>query len=218
MTGRYLDDVITKHLNYAALFEKIVYFSEGNLKVYQISNRTTSFENEIYLNHFYFYHLKCFELEFKVLINEEDLFFTPGKIILAVHFNKQLYNLTNHIFFSYRTSESKQISGNYRFKIGPSNSIPNMYHKHELVFENFEIKQEDRFELLKINLFKNLFYKKTDLNEVDEYLKNIKETFETNYDITTRHILLEKDAFGRAIEDELFKQYYVQGEFNRGCV
>ena len=218
MTGRYLDDVITKHLNYAALFEKIVYFSEGNLKVYQISNRTTSFENEIYLNHFYFYHLKCFEIEFKVLINEEDLFFTPGKIILAVHFNKQLYNLTNHIFFSYRTSESKQISGNYRFKIGPSNSIPNMYHKHELVFENFEIKQEDRFELLKINLFKNLFYKKTDLNEVDEYLKNIKETFETNYDITTRHILLEKDAFGRAIENELFKQYYVQGEFNRGCV
>ena len=79
------------------------------------------------------------------------------------------------------------------------------------MFEQLNIKREDRYEWLKSPL--SLFQDVSKLSDATLYLDELKQKFKTNYKLNTKDIILEKDEtddFDDEINDQLFEQFYDQ--------
>ena len=209
----YLDKV-TDDLNYENVFHKIRFYNKTVWKIFRPTNGSVSMDNEISIGHFYFQQWKCFEINLNVLFNEVDFLFASDKFVLAVHFKRDLYNQFELVYFSYRETESRRFCATYEFKLGHYNNTSTKLYKYRLNFETFEIKQNDRFELVKRPL--NLFYKTININDVTNYLNTMKQTFERDYNLTTNKILLsnlEAKNLKREIDNEMFEQFDLQSKY-----
>ena len=208
----YLDRV-TDDLNYENVFDKIEFYNKTVWQTFQPANGSVSMNNEISIGHFYFQQWKCFEINLNVLFNETDFLFASNLFVLAVHFRRELYKQFGFVRFYYREKESRRLCANYKFKIGHSKTNTTKLYKYRLNFETFEIEKNDRFELIKNPL--NLFYKTININDVTNYLNEMKQTFESDYNLTTDKILLsnfETENLKREIDNELFKQFNLQSK------
>ena len=206
-------DRMTDYLNYENVFDRIGFYNKTVWKTFRPTNGSVSMDNEISIGHFYFNKRKCLEINLNVLFNEDDFLFASNKFVLAIHFRRELYKQFEFVLFSYRETESRRLCETYKYKIGHSKTNSTKLYKYRLNFETIEIERNDRFELIKNPL--NLFYKTININDVTNYLNKMKESFESNYNLTTNKILLsnfETQNLKREIDNELFKQFELQGK------
>lgn len=78
--------------------------------------------------------------------------------------------------------------------------------------EMFEVIKNDLFYLLK-NLFKDplaLIYEDQNLNEVNEYIRNLLFNFNKTIKMVTTSLPLKSSKFNSTIDNELFEQFYRQ--------
>ena len=206
-TGRYLDK-LTENFTYENVFRKIEYFNKTHWNTLDSINFKNQNE-EISFGYFYFTNLKCFEIEFKFLLDEEDFFPRQHKKVIEIFFNETIYNKFNSVYYASRQSNSKLFTNIVGYKIGKIHKNKTAYFiKYHIDIELFKVKRDDKFEILKYPI--NLFLKKTSKNDINKYLNDMKQSFESQYLLTTADILLEKNEtdFNQTIDDELFEQFF----------
>ena len=208
-TGAYLDK-LTENFTHENVFRKIEYFNKTHWNTLD----STKFKNqneEISFGYFYFTNLKCFEIELKFLLNEADFFPRQQKNVIEIFFNETIYNQFDSVYYASRQRNSKLFTIFLGYKIG---KIPiktsQLYYKYHIDIELFKVKRDDKFEVLKYPL--NLFLKKTSKNDINKNLNDMKQSFESQYLLTTADILLENNEtdFNQTIDDELFEQFYLE--------
>lgn len=208
ITGEYLDK-ISSDLSYEIIFDKILYFNKTHLNTFKPTHSVRE-NTEISFTHFYYFNMKCFEIEFRLEFEEKDFYFTDGKYITAISFNKTFANQVKIVYFIFKYKNLKQFSGIFRYKVGNLEKRPKDFRKYDIIFELFEIEKIDRFELLKNPM--KLFYRPNNINDPTSYLNNLIEVFNKRYNLSTREIILENvdNNFKLEINDVLFQQFYLQ--------
>ena len=212
LTGDYLDKMTGSYLNYESIFDEVWWFNGSHKIGFQPANDPQKNSNsEISVVHWYYLNLKCYEIVTLLTFREEDYYFSGTKFVLGAYFKQ---NFTDNIheqglvFFLYRKDNyTKQFANTFVFNIKTKKGKP--YQRYDLIFEQLEIEERDRFETLK-NL-KKLFFRSINLRDATTYLNGLTEAFKSNYGLVTREVLLEnyKNA-NLEIDDDLFRQYYMQ--------
>ena len=153
--------------------------------------------------------MKCFEFELKVLFNEKDFYFLPTRNLLGVYFNPEFAEKTyasSWIYFLFRESRtSKQFSNSfyYEIKTGKYNVT------YELMYERFEIRRDDRFDVLKD--LRKLLFESVHIYDATRYLDGLIRTFRDRYGLATKEVMMEVEEHGDdrlEIDDDLFKQFF----------
>ena len=121
---------------------------------------------------------------------------------------KTIYNQFDSIYYVSRQSNSKLFTCFVGYKIG---KVPRKkgayYRKYHIDIELLVVKSDDKFEVLKYPL--NLFLKHRNKNDINKYLNDMKQSFESQYSLTTADILLENiEENNHTIDDELFEQFF----------
>ena len=211
ITGEQLDE-LTSDLTFKNVFKKIEYFNKTHEKDLNMNKLNTTTNSNFYSNseisiaHFYYLNLKCFEIVLKPSFKEEDFYFKINKLVMDVHLNNYIYRQHPFAYFLYRDRESKQIGGNYLYRIKkPSKKSDYKYH-YAIEFQLIKIEREDKFEFLKNPV--SLFFETTAINDATKYLEAMKQKFKNKYGLASRDSLL--DDFKLKIDDLLFKQFYLQ--------
>lgn len=93
------------------------------------------------------------------------------------------------------------------YKIGQYVINSKFYYNYEFSFELFKTTSQDRYEILKNPT--SLFTEDNYLNDPIKYLINLKNKFRIKSNLASSNILESKD-FNLEINDQLFKQYYLQ--------
>ena len=86
--------------------------------------------------------------------------------------------------------------------------ISGVNYSYSIELQLFQVAREDKFESLK-NL-RTLLYESINLDDTTKYLANMKENFKNKYGLTSRDNILDRNDFNFRIDDELFKQFYLQ--------
>ena len=217
LTGEYLDE-ITSDLNYKEIFKKIVYNNKthwNTLKMRKLNSTIRSkfySSDEIELNHLYYSTMKCFEIDLKIIYENDDFSFLDDKFILKIHLNKKFRKSSRQVFFHYRQMSSVQKLGAgflYNIgKIGKRHSKEPSFHNYELEFRQFDTKIKDNFEILKNPI--KLFGKQVNENDISGYFNRMKEKFKDDFNLTTGDLLLDNDLMKIEIDNDLFEQFYLQ--------
>lgn len=210
LTGDYLDKVTENYLNYELIFDEIWYFNGTFKNTFYPKNEPQENSNtEISVVHWYFMDLKCYEVVSLIILREEDYYFSGTKYVLGVYFKSnftdRIYQKDDVYFLFRKDNTTKQFSSSFFFGIKTKKGQP--YKRYDVIFEQLEIEEIDRFETLK-NL-KKLFFSSIDLRDPTTYLNGLTETFKADYGLVTREVLLENYR-NLEIDDELFRQYYMQ--------
>ena len=212
LTGDYLDLLTENYLNYEAIFDKIWYFNGTHRNTFHPRNKVDeNFNSEISVSHFYYLNLKCYEVRSYIVLREEDYYFLGSKSLLGVFFKS---NFTDRdykedwVYFLYRKEgKSKQFSNSFYYDLKTEEG--KAYKKYVAVFEQLEIEQNDRFEMLKNA--KKLFFRSIDLNDPTIYLNQLTEAFKKEHHLLTLEVLLENyKNENLEIDDQLFRQFYMQ--------
>ena len=208
-TGGYLDK-LTENFTHQNVFRKIEYFNKthwNTLDSINFKNRN----KEISFSYFYFTNLKCFEIELKFLLDEEDFFLRQHKNVIEIFFNETIYNQFDSVYYASRQGNSKVLTNFVGYKIGKVYINKTIYyHKYHIDIGLLKVKSDDKFEVLKYPI--NLFLKKRNKNDINKYLNDMKQSFESQWSLTTADILIEKNEkdFNYTIDDELFEQFFLE--------
>lgn len=208
LTGDRLDR-LTGELTYSSVFEKIEYYNRTNWNTFRPTNSSRSLDGQLSMTHFYFTNMKCFEISLKVNFRWDHFIFSANNKVLNVFFAKRFLNRTRHVYFLYRKGNSKEFHSFYFFRLGKLRNRLASYRKYAITFESLVIRRDDKFETLK-NLRSLFSFKRTSINDVTSYLDSMKQTFEGEYNRTTKEIFLEKkrpNEFRYEIDDTLFDQF-----------
>ena len=149
ITGEYLDE-LTSDLTYKHIFDSINYFNKTHkkrLNIYELGYSTKSkfySDSEIFLTHFYYLGLKCFEITIKPTF-QEDLYFIEEKELLNIFLNSNLFKYYKHIYLRCKKRESKQIEGSLVYNIGKSPNNASSKYTNGIDFELYEIKKKITF-------------------------------------------------------------------------
>ena len=162
--------------------------------------------NEISIKTLYFLNFKCFEFKLEIEFTDNDLYAFPDKYFLRIYFKNSFIGFSKLIYILYTHPNSNQFSDLLKFKYNLYGISE--YTGYEIVFELIEIDKEDNFELIKNPL--GLLYGRVNLDDTTTYLNNLRDQFKKLTNSTTRKILIENDSFDLEIDEDLFKQYYLQ--------
>lgn len=195
LTGAYLEE-LTKDIRVDTVFDKIVYLNKLNEWITLDSN--SNFTNDdINIETFYLLNKKCFSLHSNLIYNKNQFHFSIHTDVLRVQFKKSLKR--NYYFLSKRKNTlhfSKMLTLKFN----------NFYVvKQEL----FEIVYNDKFSSIKYPLL--LLFGENYLNDVNKYIKNLKNNF-ARYNLTTLNLVLFNDSFNMVIDDQVFEQFFIQNQ------
>lgn len=184
-------------------FQFCRYFNRTHKKVFYDLNNDFS-NSELEISSFYFLHAFCIEINLKITFEEADFYFLDSnRNVIGIYFNSNFTSKKEFgfIYFLFRESGTNYFSESFAF------SIKNR--RYEISFEHVEIIEEDKFELLKS--FKNWSKERTNLNNATKYAENLKATFRSLTNLTTRsYFLKDKDELELEIDDEIFEQFILQ--------
>lgn len=196
LNGNYLNQV-TKNLSKETVFKKINTFAK----------KSSNFTKNVRIYEFYFQNLKCFEIELDRKIKFKDFYLSPPENIIEISFNEEILERKNLVYFSYKERNYKIPPSFTRYRIG--NLTDGTAPIYFIELESMGIKREDKFETLK--QLRSLFYEKIFRNDVNDYLTRLEKKFEKIFiGLTTKEIILNEENHGVEIDDELWKQYYLQ--------
>ena len=206
ITGNYLNR-LTEELRLGNIVEKVMYFNRTHDKVFRPPNNLSSYsDSEITIRPFYLLAFHCLEFQLNVKLDESDFYLLVNKFILRIYFKHSFTNQTNRTYLFYRQPGQKQVSDMLEYKIGPDRSRHRPI--YEIVLERIEVDKVDHFENLKD--LQRLFFGKRRTSNVNEYLNEMQAKFGDLENLTTNEIPLEQGDLSKEIDNELFKQFYIQ--------
>lgn len=204
LTASYLEDLTSDQINFNNTFYELRYFNKTHFISINPSNYLNP-NSEISIKTIYYLNFKCFQISLMIDFNEDDFYLSFDYNLIEVIFRSSLGSKF-YIFYMYKNTI--QTSGIFRFVIEHDENSKNTYKSFKIDFEYFQIEREDKFEI-----FKNpssLLYDKSNLNDANKYLDEMRINFNKINNLTTRNVILNNDQFKQEIDDNLFKQYYLQ--------
>ena len=117
LTGEFLNE-ITGDLKIDDVFKKIAFFNRTGFEDLRITTGDNEILNpNISVTSFYFFDLKCFEIELKITYKVEYFYFYRFKTVLGVTFDKTLFYRHNYTYFTYKKPETKFFNSFFYYKI-----------------------------------------------------------------------------------------------------
>ena len=209
MTGNYLN-TMTEELRFGKIIDKIIYFNRTHYKEFWPEGGSSNYsDSDIRISPFYLLDtLYCLELQLKVKFDEEDFYILYNKFIFWVFFKRSFTNRIPKTYLFYRQPDQKEISDLLEHQIRPDEKGNEQI--YEIILELIEVDRSDEFEDLKDP--RRLFFGKRKTVDVNEYLNEIQAKFrEGNLaNFTTNELPLEPADFDKEINNQLFKQLFLQ--------
>lgn len=208
MTGNYLNSM-TEELRFGNVVERITYFNRTHYKDFKPESGSNSYsDDDIRISPSYFNTLYCLEFQLKVQFGEDDFFILLNKFFFHLHFNISFTNQTMKTYLFYRKPGYKEVSDLLEYDIQPDEQ--GNHPTYEIVLELIEVNRNDEFENLKDP--RRLFFGKRKTEDVNEYLNEMQARFSRGYfeNLTTNEIPLELADFDKEINNQLFKQLFLQ--------
>ena len=211
MTGNYLD-TLTERLRLGNIVERILYFNRTHYKEFSPESGSSNYsDSDIRISHFYLANvLYCLEFQLNLKFNEEDFFVLLNKFFFIIYFRRSFTEHTMKTYLFYRQSGQKEVSDLLEYVIGPDKR--GYQQIYEIVLELIEVDRNDEFENLKDP--RRMFYGKRKTEDPNEYLNEMLTKFSggnfEKLNLTTNEIPLEFADFDKEINNQLFKQLFLQ--------
>lgn len=153
----------------------------------------------------------CLEFQLNAEFEEEDFYILINKFILVVFFKQEFTERVKTTYLFYRKPGQKEISDLLEYEIGSSRKANKFTRPiYEIVLELVQVDRNDAFELLKDP--RRLFFGKRNTADVNDYLNEMQAGFSGGNlkRLTTNEIPLEQTNFDKEIDNQLFKQFFLQ--------
>ena len=208
MTGNYLES-LTNEMRLSNIIRDATYFNRTHFNhvSHSWSRDLRNYSNsELTISPLYLLDsLFCLEFQLNVKFDEEDFYILINKFVLVVYFKKSFTERVSETYLFYRQPGQKEVGDLLKYKIGPK-----PWPIYEIVLEIIEIDRHDDFEDWKD--LRRLFFGKRRVADKNDYLNEIQAKFSAGNlkNFTTNEIPLERINFGKEIDNELFRQFYLQ--------
>ena len=197
LTGDYLND-LTSNFTIKSIFENISYINEQD-QIIDINLHNFK-SSHFKLDTYFFANSKCFSMLIYLSYERNEFYFRkdafPLKIFLKT---KSLKNLNNFYF----TSKIGDFQKNYVNHLD-LNRETILIEKYQVKTEMLKIEKYDQLKMLK-----NPFYLAEE-NDASNYLWNMRNEFNTKYDLFSSKFAIYEKYFAGHIDDDLFHQFVKQ--------
>lgn len=200
-TGNDLEEM-TNHMRVENVFKRVYYLNKFNEWI-RLDKKSKFRNNELSIDVSYFLDKKCFIAKLNLTYEKSQFHFLQTTNIFKADFNLSFLNKHQDIFFFTNPKEKRQFSK--LIKIKNQNNF-----KYQIKQEIFDIKQNDRFVLIKNPLYLFSSQNYSHLNDPDIYLNNLLNDFKKKHNSTTLQLPLERENFDLNINDDLFEEFQAQ--------
>ena len=91
MTGYYLDK-LSSHLTIQTVFDRVTIFNESTFDQVNVSFANANlFKDKIYIDYFYLFNIKCFNIHSNLSVKEKDLLFFEEFYFMKIYFKPDIY-------------------------------------------------------------------------------------------------------------------------------
>ena len=201
LTGNYIEE-ITKKIRIESVFDTIRYLDNRTNKWITLKSNFTGYQFRI--EQFFILNEKCVKIILEMQYHRDQFYFSFnsnfGSNVLEISFNRRFIHRMSY----FMTNPKDKIQFSKLLKL----NLKQFYgHISVLITQElFELKYYDKFNFIKNPI--SLLYGE---NDAAHYLSNLLNNFKSSFNhLKTLKLPLEENHFKFEVDDDLFKQYYLQ--------